>query len=227
MAKPFSAIDVSVSMKHLSASSTAILAVTLAAAACSSGPDEPSAAAPTPGATDVLRTAPAPAAPPNPLSNRAADAPGPVSPAATPAKLLALEGLGNLRIGQPVPENGPWRERGAQTSDACRTVSSPEYPGVYAIVSEGKVQRITVGKRSDVKLAEGVGAGASEKDVKKWFAGFREEPHKYEDAPAKYLTAPNAAAGGPALRFEIGRDGEVSLIHVGTMPVLAYVEGCA
>jgi hypothetical protein len=41
------------------------------------------------------------------------------------------------------------------------------------------------------------------------------------------LTAPNAASGDPALRFEIGADGKVSLIHVGTMPVLGYVEGCA
>ena len=55
-------------------------------------------------------------------------------------------------------------------------------------------------------------------------AGFREEPHKYEDAPAKYLTAPNSANGDPALRFEIGRDGKASLIHVGTMPVLGHVD---
>jgi hypothetical protein len=140
--------------------------------------------------------------------------------------VLGLEGLGDLRIGQPVPRGGSWAERGAQTGDACRTVSSPAYPGVYAIVVEGKVRRITVGRRSDVKLAEGLGIGATEKDVKKWFGGFRAEPHKYEDAPAKYLTASNAASGGPALRFEIARDGKVSLMHVGTMPVLAYVEGC-
>lgn len=59
-----------------------------------------------------------------------------------------------------------------------------------------------------------------------WFP-FPATPHKYEEAPAKYLTAPNVASGEPALRFEIGRDGKVSLIHVGTMPVLGYVEGCA
>lgn len=141
-------------------------------------------------------------------------------------KVLGLEGLGDLRIGRAVPKGTSWAERGAQTGDACRTVSSPDYPGVYAIVEQGKVRRITVGKRSDVKLAEGFGAGASEADVKKWFAGFREEPHKYEDAPAKYLTAPNAASGDPALRFEIGHDGNVTSIHVGTMPVLGYVEGC-
>jgi hypothetical protein len=106
-------------------------------------------------------------------------------------------------------------------------VTSPDYPGVYAIVTDGLVRRITVGQRSDVKLVEGVGVGSTERDVKAWFGGFREEPHKYEAAPAKYLTAPNAASGDPAVRFEIGAEGLVKLIHVGTMPVLAYVEGCA
>ena len=75
--------------------------------------------------------------------------------------------------------------------------------------------------------AVGVGVGSTEKDVKSWFGGFREEPHKYQDAPAKYLTAPNAASGDPAVRFEIGSDGKVSLIHVGVMPALGYVEGCS
>lgn len=141
--------------------------------------------------------------------------------------MIGLEGLGDLRIGEAVPEGGSFAERGAQTSEACRTVSSPDYPGVYAIVADGKVQRITVGQRSDVKLAEGVGIGSSETEVRSWFGGFREEPHKYEEAPAKYLTAPNAESGSSALRFEIGRDGKVKLFHIGVMPYLAYVEACA
>ena len=156
------------------------------------------------------------------------------SPSASPApmptgstKVLGLEGLGDLRIGAPVPEGSSWAERGAQASDACHIVTSPLYPGVNAIVTGGKVRRITLGQRSDVKLAEGIGVGAREADVQKWFAGFRTEPHKYVSAPAKYLTAPNAASGDPALRFEIGADEKVSMIHVGAMPELAYVEGCA
>jgi hypothetical protein len=132
-----------------------------------------------------------------------------------------------LKIGQPVPAGSGWAERGAQISDECRTVSSPDFPGVYAIVEGGKVRRVTVGERSDVKLVEGIGAGATEAQVRAAFPGFREEPHEYVDPPAKYLTAPNAAGGDPALRFEIGTDGKVSLMHVGTMPVLGYVEGCA
>lgn len=141
--------------------------------------------------------------------------------------ILALEGLGDLRIGQPVPSDSSWAERGAQISEECRTVSSPRYPGVYAIVTGDKVRRITLGQRSTVLLAEGIGPGASETEVTARFPGFREEPHAYSGAPAKYLTAPVGKQGGPALRFEIGPDGKVSLIHVGTMPELSYVEGCA
>ena len=156
-------------------------------------------------------------------------APVPATPPrqAPAAKVLGLEGLGDLHIGQPVPANSTWRERGAQALDTCRTFSSPTFPGVYAIVESGKVLRITAGQRSTVRLAENIGVGSTEKEVLNWFAGFRAEPHKYEAAPAKYLTAPNATSGDPALRFEIGGDRKVNIIHVGTMPVLGYVEGCA
>ena len=143
------------------------------------------------------------------------------------SRTISLERLGELEIGQPLPTGGKWAERGAQPSDLCRTVTSPEFPGVYAIVVNEAVRRITVGQRSDVKLAEGIGIGSSLKDVVRWFPSFRSEPHKYEKAPARYLTAPNAADGVPALRIEIGRDKTVSAIHVGTMPELALVEGCA
>lgn len=182
----------------------AALAATLAA--CSPAPQK----APEQKAEPAIAPAAAPAAP---------------APAPAPANVLGLEGLGTLRLGQAPP--AAWTERGAQASEDCRTVTSPDFPGVYAIVTEGKVQRITVGQRSDVKLAEGIGVGASEDQVRQGFGGFREEPHKYEDKPAKYLTAPNAGSGDPALRFEIGADGKVKLIHVGLAPVLEYVEGCA
>lgn len=143
------------------------------------------------------------------------------------SRLLGLEGLGDLRVGQPVPSGGGWTKDAAQASDTCLTYTSRDFPGVYAIVEEGAVRRITLGQRSTVKLAEGIGAGASEADVMRAFPGFRAEPHAYQEAPAKYLTAPNAQNGDPALRFEIGNDARVALIHVGVMPVLGYVEGCA
>lgn len=181
-------------------------------AACSQGPAAPSQetataeASPAPGVTP-----PATATPP--------DTPSPDT--------FALEGFGGLRIGEPIPAGSSWAERGAQASDVCRTVSSPEYPGVYVIVEDGRVRRISAGQRSTVKLAEGIGVGASEAEVREAFPGFREEPHAYVAAPGKYLTAPNAESGDPALRFEIDAERKVSEIHIGTMPVLGYVEACS
>lgn len=194
-----------------------ILAATAAALCLAACTSEPAA----------TQNAAAPVVANNAAPDAAAPTPSPPPPAAPAANVLTLVGLGPLRIGQPVPAGSNWAERGAQISDTCRTVTATDHPGVYAIVEDGRVRRITVGQRSDVRLIEGIGVGATEAEVRSAFPGFREEAHKYVEAPAKYLTAPNATSGDPALRFEIGADGEVSLIHVGTMPVLGYVEGCA
>ena len=158
-----------------------------------------------------------PVAGPASAANGASDAQG---------KVLGLSGLGELKIGDALPVGATWTLPGEQAEAGCRAARSPAYPGVYAIVEGGKVRRITVGQGSDVKLVEGIGVGASEAEARKWFTGFRSEPHKYEDQPAKYLTAPNASNSNSALRFEIGSDGKVRLMHVGQMPQLAYVEGC-
>lgn len=197
------------------------IALPLLALALAAGCSQPAEQAPADDATaTATATTPGEAAP------SASAAPTPTTSATATAGTLALEGLGDLRIGAVVPAGSKWAERAAQASDTCRTVTSPDYPGVYAIVERGKVRRITAGQRSTVKLAEGIGVGASEKEVKAWFP-FPATPHEYQDPPAKYLTAPGAASGDPALRFEIGADAKVSAIHVGTMPVLGYVEGCA
>ena len=194
--------------------SRAAPALALILAACSQAPET------TPGGDETSAVATAGTASPTPAG---ATAPAPK----VSANVLTLEGLGALRVGQAVPADSGWAERGAQISDTCRTVTAPAVPGVYAIVEGGKVRRISVGDRSDVKLIEGIGVGASEAQVNAAFAGFRAEPHKYVEAPAKYLTAPNVSGGDPALRFEIGADGKVSQVHVGTAPQLGYVEGCA
>lgn len=202
------------SMKHHLSAATALA---LCMAACSPSTTDPT---PTNGSTtDAL--------PPATSAIVASPAPLPPPPAPAVAKILTLEGLGVLKIGRPVPGDANWSAAGQQASDACITVSSPDYRGAYAIVEEGKVRRISVGEGSDVTLIEGIGVGATERQVMAAFPGFRSTPHKYVDAPAKYLTAPNAESGDPALRFEIGSDRTVTAIHVGTAPTLGYVEGCA
>jgi len=183
-------------------------------AACSSQ----SSADPEPTADETVSVTPAPPMAPE----AAAPAPDP----APSANTLTLAGLGDLRIGEKVPAGSNWGVRGPVVSDGCLVLTSPDYPDAYAIVEGDAVRRISISMGSKVKLAEGIGPGASEAAVKKLFP-FLATPHKYVDPPAKYLTAPNAASGDPALRFEIGSDGTVSQIHVGTMPVLGYVEACS
>jgi hypothetical protein len=178
------------------------------------------------------------AAPPDPAlatSGTAVDTPvQPSGPAGEPsgsattasASVLTLEGLGALKFGQPVPKGSSWAERGAQASDECRVLSSPEYPKVYAIAEGGKIRRISVSEGAAVRTVEGIGPGSTRAQVDSAFPGFRESPHKYVDG-GKYLTAPNAPSGDPAVRFEMSPQGKVTAMHFGTMPALGYVEACS
>lgn len=154
---------------------------------------------------------------------QAADPAPPTPPIAT-AQTLTLEGYGGLTIGKPVPAGSPWVARGAQISDGCTTITAPDWPGAYAIVEQGVVRRISVSDESKAKLVEGIGPGSTDAQVRAAFPSFVAEPHKYVEAPAKYLTQPGT---DPRLLFEIDDKGKVSLVHVGVMPTLAYVEGCA
>lgn len=191
----------------------ALLTLAAALAACSPEPAD----APTDEASET-------SAPMSEAPSEAASTAVPSESVVSP-DTLTLEGLGDLKIGQPLPAD--WKMDGVQASDECLIASSKRYPEVYAIVEGGKVRRVSAFGDAKVKLVEGIGVGATEAEVKKWFAGFRSEPHAYVEAPAKYLTAPNATSGDPALRFEMGANGKVETIHIGTMPVLGYVEGCA
>ena len=144
-----------------------------------------------------------------------------------PAKTeLNLAGLADLRIGEAVPQGSRWQVRRPPAGEGCTTARSSEFPGVYALVEDDKVRRITAGAGATVKLAEGIGIGSTEVAAKAAFPKFSEEPHKYEDAPAKYLMTPDLKTGVSGLRLEIKADGTVGQIHVGLLPTLSYLEGC-
>lgn len=131
-----------------------------------------------------------------------------------------------LAIGAPPPAESGWSEDDVQLSDGCRTLHSDKYPESYAMSDGSAIRRITVGMGSSVKTSKGIGPGASEAELRAAYPGLAEEPHKYVEPPAKYLTL-LPQDGGPGLRFEIDREGKVNLIHAGEMPWLGYVEGCA
>lgn len=182
--------------------------------------------APEPAATDDAGQASEAAMPSAPALPSGMASPGAqdASVATAPSATIGLEGLGDLVIGKPVPSGSSFAVRGAQIPDStCKTLSSPDYPGVYALVNDQEVRRISVGSGSPVRLVEGIGPGSSEKAVLKAFPGFTATPHEYVAPPAKYLTQPGS---DPRLRFEI-EGGKVSVMHVGLMPELGYSEGCA
>lgn len=182
------------------------LAAALLLAACSQEP----AAEPQGGAVE---TAPGNAASPNP-----------VPAGMRGASVLRLEGLADLEIGKPIPQGSSFVAGNDEISEGCLTAVSRDYPDVYAMTIDGVVKRISVAEGSDVKLFEGVGAGSTLAEVREAFPGFVETPHKYTGPQGKYLTQPG---DDPRLRFEISPEGRVTQVHVGVMPQLGYVEGCA
>lgn len=182
----------------------------LALAACSSQEPE----APATDAPDVVATeTPADTASTNPVPE---DMRGP--------KVLRLEGLADLEIGKPIPAGSSFKEGRDEVSEGCLTAVSRDYPGVYAMTINGVVKRISVSDGSDVKLFEGIGPGSTLAETREAFPGFVETPHKYTGPQGKYLTQPG---NDPRLMFEISPEGTVTQVHVGVMPQLGYVEGCA
>ncbi|MCW3834627.1 hypothetical protein ACFQ1E_03830 [Sphingomonas canadensis] len=197
-------------MKHL----LALGALALSLPACSPKPAETPANDAAANAVDANAAAPA-------------TAPSPAAAAAAAANVLTPEGLAELRIGEPLPAGTAWKKDEQQASDSCITYSAAAFPGVYAIVEDGAVRRISVVEGTAVKLATGIGIGATEAAVRAAYPGLIERPHDYTPAPAKNLTTPGTKGRNPGLRFEIGEDGKLSIIHAGAEPVLGYSEGCA
>lgn len=143
--------------------------------------------------------------------------------------ILTPVGLGTIGIGRApaIAGAGVLTEDENQLSDECRTLKASGYPHIYVMSDGERVTRITVMDGSEVRTAKGIGPGATEAEVRAAYPDVREEPHKYEAAPAKNLYWEPQGKDGNALRFEIGGDGKVSLIHAGVQPSLSYVEGCA
>ena len=168
------------------------------------------------------------------------------SPAATPSPagdVLTATGWGPLTIGmtkaQVIAAVGDTRSPdavGIPGSDCLEfePLRAPE--DFWVMIETDKLTRITIGDVSAVKDAKGLGLGDTAARVKEAYgASAVASPHKYQNAPAEYITV---WEGGPraepymedeaarGIVYEIDGTGKVGAIHAGGLSI-QYVEGCA
>lgn len=206
-------------MKHFAP----LAALAFALAACTPGGEEPLDG--TPGTPEAAEA-------PSPAAQQAADS------ALTPV------GWGPLRIGMTLeqvnaalgPDANPDAVGGAEPEmcDQFRPANAPE--GILVMIERGKLTRISLVEMSPLKTDKGLGIGDTAAAVKAAYGDAATVgPHKYQDAPAEYITVWD---GGPrtesyvqdeaarGLVYEIDGTGKVGAIHAGG-PSIQYVEGCA
>jgi hypothetical protein len=173
----------------------------------------------------------------------------PVAEAPPPAVALASDaitgqGWGPLRVGMTLdevtaalgPDSNPDAVGGPdpEACDEFRPANAPE--GILVMIEQGKLTRISLIEMSTLKSDKGLGLGDTAEAVKAAYgAAAQASPHKYQDAPAEYITVWD---GGPrtepyvqdeaarGLVYEIDGTGKVGAIHAGG-PSIQYVEGCA
>lgn len=165
----------------------------------------------------------------------AAVAPAPATPADTNA--LTADGWRSLRIGmtraQVVAAVGPDGNPNAVGSpdpaacDMFRPRSAPQ--GLLVMIERDTLTRISLSRDPGVSTDAGLEVGDSSAAVTRHY-GARAEvmPHKYQDAPAKYLTVWTTRPPSPRARgivYEIGAEDRITHIHAGG-PSIQYVEGC-
>lgn len=167
----------------------------------------------------------------------------PPSVASSTTPQLTAEGWGPLRIGMtraevvaalgqdanPEAVGGP----DPASCDEFRPERAPE--AMLVMIERDRLTRISLIRSSDVTTDRGYGVGDPGDGIAAAYgAEARREPHKYEPAPAGYVTVWSRGGGSGyvedpnarGLVFEVGQDGAVKAIRAGG-PSIQYVEGCA
>ena len=168
---------------------------------------------------------------------------GEEAPAEAAATVLTAQGYGPLRIGMTLDEvtaamGGHRNPEGSglpepELCDEFQPARGPE--GLWVMIEEGRLARITLGEGSQVETSEGLVVGDPSNAVRTAYGErAQSSPHHYSEPPAKYL---DVWEGGPlpgpyvedeaarGIRYEIGMDGNIQYIHAGG-PAIQYVEGC-
>ena len=169
----------------------------------------------------------------------------PARPAPAADTVLTAEGFGPLRIGMTRAEvvkalgedDDPEAVGGPDPAscDEFRPARAPK--GMLVMIEEGRLTRISLIDGAKVKTDRGLGLGATAAAVRAVYGhALQVGPHKYEEAPAEYLSAwakdPPKDEKSPApvtargIVYEVGDKGVVQSVSAGG-PSILYVEGCA
>ncbi|HYC51244.1 MAG TPA: hypothetical protein VEB19_09080, partial [Gemmatimonadaceae bacterium] len=116
-----------------------------------------------------------------------------------------------------------------ESCDQFRPVRAPQ--GLLVMVERDTLTRISLSRNPGVATDARLHVGDSAAAVLRHYGSRAvESPHKYQDAPARYITIwtrgrpPASSARG--IVYEIGGDNRVMHIHAGG-PSIQYVEGCS
>ena len=161
------------------------------------------------------------------------------TPPATGANVLSAQGFGPLRIGMtraeveaalgadanPDAVGGP----DPQACDQFRPARAPE--GLLVMVENGVLTSVWLTRNPALETDRGVNVGDTAAEVRRVYgAAAVSSPHKYESAPAEYLTvwagADHDSPAARGVKFTVSADGKVQSI-AGGGPSIQYVEGCA
>lgn len=172
-------------------------------------------------------------------SDSSTTTPPAVSGPAANVRTLTSEGWGPLRIGmtraQVVAAAGEDANPGAvggadpEACDQFRPRSAPQ--GLLVMIERDTLTRISLSRNASVKTDAGFAVGDSATAVVRHYgARAKVTPHKYQDAPAKYITVWTRGGPGDAsargIVYEIGGNDRIMQIHAGG-PSIQYVEGCS
>ncbi|HYW15473.1 MAG TPA: hypothetical protein VE891_04875 [Allosphingosinicella sp.] len=183
---------------------------------------------------------------PPPAGRSAAEAPASApKPEAAAPPVLTAEGFGPLRIGmsraevvKALGEDSDPQAVGGPDPESCDMFRPKRAPqGMLVMIEAGRLTSVSLIGDSKVRTDRGLGLGASAAQVKAAYGkALRAGPHKYEEAPAEYLTiwtkdgpsgeAHETAPAARGISYEVGAKGRVQGIHAGG-PSIQYVEGCA
>lgn len=164
------------------------------------------------------------------------------APEAATGPNLTGEGWESLRIGmsradivEALGEDANPDAVGGPDPESCdqfRPERAPE--AMLLMVESDRLTRISLGDESDITTDKGLRVGDTAERVKAaWGDQALVTPHKYQDAPAEYVTVWSRGGGegyvededARGIVYEIGGDGTVMAIHAGG-PSIQYVEGC-